>query len=87
MFSLFARPKPCRIILTLKANSNNNWYLSNLAKATETTYVYVTTLMSRLESKGFVTIAAQGKKRMVRLTEKGMMIATSLEDLRKRFEQ
>ena len=86
MFSVFARPKPCKILTILK-NSETIWHLSKIAKETGTTYVYVTKLMTKLESFGLVLIESKGKKRVVRLTEKGMEISKLIDELRKRFEQ
>lgn len=85
MFSLFARPKPCRILTTLK-DCENTWHLTKLARTTGTTYVYVTRLASRLAQGGIVTIEPKGKKRVVKLTEKGMQIASAIEELNDRFE-
>ncbi|MFH1393967.1 MAG: hypothetical protein ABII71_03270 [Candidatus Micrarchaeota archaeon] len=85
MFTLFARPKPCSILLALK-DKETSWHLSRLAKSTDTTYVYVTRLASRLEDEGIVVIEPQGKKRVVRLTEKGISIANAIEELNSRFE-
>jgi predicted transcriptional regulator len=86
MFSSFVRPKPCRILITLK-NNDGTWHLSKIAKETQTTYVYVTHFMTRLEAHGFVTIMASGKKRIVKLTEKGMIAANSLDEIIKRFDR
>jgi hypothetical protein len=48
MFKTFARPKPCRI-LTLLRDTESSWHLSKIAKSSETTYVYVTKLISGLQ--------------------------------------
>ncbi|MBU0591785.1 Rrf2 family transcriptional regulator [Candidatus Micrarchaeota archaeon] len=86
MFSLFGRPKPCDIITTLRDNESS-WYLSKIAKTTKTTYVYVTKLIAKLEQRGVVTTVLEGKKRTVRLTEKGMTIANSIQELKNNFEE
>jgi predicted transcriptional regulator len=85
MFELFARPKPCSIMVALR-DRETNWHLSKLASATETTYVFVTRLTSRLAEEGLVTIESQGKKRIVRLTSKGNDIANAIDELNSRFE-
>lgn len=82
MFSVFARPKPCRIMVTLR-NSEEPLHLSKIAKGTDTTYVYVTHLVSKLAEEGYVSVEARGKKRMVRLTEKGTRVANAIEELNK----
>ncbi len=86
MFGIFARPKPCSIMTTLKSpDPSASWHLSKLAKATDTTYVYVTNLVRRLEKGGYLQVEAKGKKRIVRLTEKGLMVANAIDDLNKRL--
>lgn len=85
MLRIFARPKPCRIMLTLR-DSESSWHLSKLAKSTDTTYVYVTKLMTTLQKNGVVLIEAKGKKRVVRLTEKGMKISNAIDELKNQLE-
>jgi predicted transcriptional regulator len=85
MLSIFARPKPCRIMLALR-ETETAWHLSKLAKNTDTTYVYVTHLMSELQKKGVVLIEPKGKRRIVKLTEKGMKIANIINELRDSLE-
>ncbi len=77
------RDKPAKVFLLLKTKST---YLSDIAKETGTTYVYITHLMTSLQQKGIVTIQAAGKKKTVSLTEKGKEIATAVEDLRRKIE-
>jgi predicted transcriptional regulator len=85
MFQVFARPKPCRI-LSLLRDSESTWHLSKIAKSSDTTYVYVTKLMSHLAMNGLVTIEAKGKKRVVKLTERGMRVAKAIEELKNTLE-
>lgn len=85
MFSLFGRPKPCRIITTLRDNESN-WHLSKIAKTSDTTYVYVTKLISKMHEEGLVNIEVKGKKRMVRLTEKGVGVANLVQELMERLD-
>ncbi len=81
MFPLFARPKPCRIMIHLR-DTESQWHLSKLAKSSDTTYVYVTKLMTKMQKEGVITIEAKGKKKMVRLTDKGMRIANAIHELK-----
>ena len=83
---VFIRPKPCRI-MTLLRDSENQWHLSKLAKGSDTTYVYVTKLVSKLQAEGLVGVEAKGKKRVVKLTEKGMRIANAIDELVKRMQE
>lgn len=85
MFKIFARPKPCRI-MTILRDSESSWHLSKLAKNSDTTYVYVTKLITTLAEGGLVTVEARGKKRIVKLTEKGMKVAKAIDELKNTFE-
>jgi predicted transcriptional regulator len=85
MFPLFARPKPCRIMMLLR-DSENPLHLSRLAKNSDTTYVYVTKLVTHLQKEGIVSVEPKGKKRMVKLTEKGMKVANAIHDLKNIIE-
>lgn len=85
MFQLFARPKPCRIMVLLR-EPESVWHLSKLAKSSDTTYVYVTKLMSTLAKEGLVTIEPKGKKRVVRLTDRGTKVANAIFELKNMLE-
>ena len=85
MFSVFCRPKPCRI-LTLLRETETSWHLSKIAKNTDTTYVYVTKLMSTLQKEGLVDIEVKGKKRVVKLTEKGLSTANLVHELMNKLD-
>ena len=84
MFEVFVKKKPCSVLCRLK-DADTSWYLSKIAKETDTTYVYVTRLVSSLEKKGYLVVESRGKKRMVRLTEKGQSVANAIEELGSRF--
>ncbi len=77
------RDKPAKVFLLLKSKST---YLSDIAKETGTTYVYITNLATLLQQKGLVTIQASGKKKTVTLTEKGKEIANAVEELKRKLE-
>jgi len=81
---IILKPKPASVFLFLK--SQESAYLSEIAKETGTTYVYITHLISLLEKKQLVSITTEGKKRMVRLTEKGRILAASIEEVKRRSE-
>ncbi|MBN1169765.1 Rrf2 family transcriptional regulator [Candidatus Micrarchaeota archaeon] len=85
MFSLLCRPKPCRILMLLRDNETS-WHLSKLAKNSDTTYVYVTKLMSNLQGKGLVNIEVKGKKRIVKLTERGVGAANLIHELKNKLD-
>jgi len=81
---IILKPKPASVFLFLK--SQEEAYLSEIAKETGTTYVYITKFISILEQKQLVSIVPKGKKKMVRLSEKGLALATSIEEVRRGSE-
>ncbi len=80
---IILKDKQSRIVLMLKGRPA---YLSELAKETGTTYVFVTHFAASLAEKGIVIIEPAGKKKMVKLTEKGQQLANLVEEARKRLE-
>lgn len=76
---LFMKEKQVAALTVLK-DQNTSWHLSKIARETGTTYVYITKLMSILEKKGLVTLETKGKRRVVKLTEKGLKLANLLEE-------
>lgn len=79
MADKFLRIKPCRMLLVLKDHGAK--YITELAKESGATYVHTTKLVRELEKKGILTITANGKKRMIKLTDKGMKIASALGEV------
>jgi predicted transcriptional regulator len=76
---LFMKEKQVAALIVLK-DQNASWHLSKIARQSGTTYVYVTKLMSILEKKGLVALETKGKKRLVKLTEKGLKLANLLDE-------
>jgi predicted transcriptional regulator len=72
--------------MTTLRDTETPWHLSKLAKNSDTTYVYVTKLVSRMQKEGLVTIESKGKKRLVKLTEKGMKVANVIAELMNQFQ-
>jgi len=73
------------MMIALRDNETS-WHLSKLAKSSDTTYVYVTKLISNLQKEGVVSVEQKGKKRIVRLTDKGREIANAIHELMNRLE-
>ena len=67
--------------MILLRDNETQWHLSKIAKNSDTTYVYVTGLIRKLEKAGFLTIEPKGKKRIVKLTEKGIKVANTINEL------
>lgn len=83
MQNVFLRPKPCKVIVLLK--DSNSKYISELAKESGATYVHTTKLLRKLEKENIVSIEQNGKKRMVKLTDKGNKIASALNEVMNSF--
>jgi DNA-binding MarR family transcriptional regulator len=81
---LLLRGKQAAVFFYLKGVEEA--YLSQIAKETGTTYVYITGFASLLQEKGFVEIRPEAKKKLVRLTEKGKEVASRIESLREAME-
>ncbi|MEK6981453.1 MAG: hypothetical protein AABX38_00855 [Candidatus Micrarchaeota archaeon] len=84
MIDSFLREKPCRVLVTLR-DQNIDWYLSKLAKSANVTYVFIANFIPKLEKDGIVTTEIIGKKRIIKLTEKGKYLASLIEDIRKKL--
>lgn len=76
---LFLKDKQTAIITLLK-KEGSEWHLSKLAKESNSTFFYVTKLISILEKKALVTTELKRKRRIVKLTEKGLKLASLLEE-------
>ncbi len=85
MKNRFLRTKPCKMLLILK-DSQDSKYITELAKDSGATYVHTTKLVRELEKGGIVTTKVNGKKRMVKLTEKGTKLAAALAEVMSSLE-
>jgi predicted transcriptional regulator len=72
--SIIFKDKQAKIILSLKT-PNQSWYISSLAKASNTTYVHTCNFIALCESIGLTTSEKHGKIKVIKLTEKGSQIA------------
>ena len=78
------KTKSADVFVFLKSQEYS--YLSEIAKETGTTYVYITKLVSELEKRELVSVEPQSKKKIVKLTDKGREVATYIEEIRRRCE-
>jgi predicted transcriptional regulator len=81
---LLLRKKQAAVFSFLK--SSGEAYLSQIAKGTGTTYVYITGFASMLADKGLAEITPKSKKKLVKLTEKGKEVAARIESLKEAME-
>ena len=80
---MFLKKKPSNVLIALL---EKDMYISELAKKADSTYVYVTNLVSSLVSKGIVEITPRGKFRIAKLTDKGREIAVLLKQVKEKEE-
>ena len=85
MKSLFLKSKPCAIFLLLK-DTEQSWFASKLARASNTSYVHTTNFLSALTKIGAVSCEKKGKQRIFKLTEKGAYLALTLDDFVKKCD-
>jgi predicted transcriptional regulator len=89
MKKLFLKIKPSSVLMLLK-DSQQQWYPSKLARASNSSYVHTVNLLIELRNKGVVSIEKKGRQNFYKLTEKGAHLAVSLDDFAKKcdaFEQ
>ncbi len=80
MNQLLIKEKQASILIALK-ESQQEWYISTIAKKTQTTYVHVHRFISECEKLGILSIEKHGKLKIVKLTEKGDKVADSLKNI------
>jgi len=83
---LIFRKKPLCIFLQLK-DTSKEWYASNLASACSTTYVHTVKLLKELRKSELITVEPKGRMKKIKLTDKGLQLATSLSELMQKLEE
>ena len=79
------KEKQCAILLALK-DTSQQWFASKLARQSKSTYVFTSKFLVEMERLGFVKLEQKGKLRVASLTEKGVPIAISIEEISRRLE-
>jgi DNA-binding MarR family transcriptional regulator len=77
---LFFKEKQAKLLLAL-ASSPKEWYISDLAKTTNVTYIHTSRFISRCEESGIVKVERHGKVKGLTLTDKGVEIASTIQNL------
>jgi predicted transcriptional regulator len=83
---ILLRKKPLCIFLQLK-DTSKEWYASNLATGCGATYVHTTKLLKEFKKLNLVTLEVKGRVKKVKLTDKGMQLATALGELMLKLEE
>jgi predicted transcriptional regulator len=78
--NIILKQKQARIIAALR-DTSQNWYISALAKASGTTYVHACNFLTICEQLGITTSEKHGKIKVVKLTEKGLRLADSINNI------
>jgi len=74
-------PKPSNLLLLLL--QDKQWHTAALARDSGQSYVYATELIKIFEKSGVISVSSSGRRRVVKLTEKGEHLAHSIEDIMK----
>lgn len=80
-FDLFFRRKPAMMLLALK-RMNKAKYGSVLAKEVDCTYSHAVKILQTLEDLGLVVFEKKGRIKIIKLTKKGVEIATHIEAIK-----
>ncbi|MGI0100654.1 MAG: hypothetical protein ACREBH_02970 [Candidatus Micrarchaeaceae archaeon] len=72
--NILFKQKQTRILLMLK-DTSQNWYISNLAKTSGTTYVHTCNFIAKCEAHGITSSERHGKLKLIKLTDRGAKIA------------
>lgn len=83
---LFFKEKQTRLLLALN-NNDKEWHLSDLAKATDVTYIHTSKFISRCESIGLVASEKHGRIKRLYLTDKGKAMAIDLSNIINKINQ
>jgi predicted transcriptional regulator len=76
----FLRERPASILLLLRETSKE-WYVSSLMRSSGLTYPHTTAVIEKYHNLGIIEFGKSGRKKTVKLTEKGKKISSSLNDI------
>ncbi len=74
MSSIILKEKQAKI-LTILSDNTQKWYIANLAKSANTTYVHACNFINTCERLNIIKSEKHGKIKTLSLTEKGIKIA------------
>jgi predicted transcriptional regulator len=83
---ILLRTKPLCIFLQLR-DTSKDWYASNLAVGCGATYVHTTKLLKEFKKSNLVTFEPTGRVKKVKLTDRGMQLATAIGELMLKLEE
>jgi predicted transcriptional regulator len=77
---IFIKEKPVMTVLSIH-KSRSETYPSKISQKIDSTYSHTINIISELEENGIVETKKEGRKRLVKLTDKGKEYAEILEKL------
>lgn len=83
--TLLFKDKQARLLLTL-FNTSKEWYISDLAKTANVTYIHTSRFIGRCEEAGMIRSEKHGRMKRLVLTEKGRDIAQGLASIMSRMQ-
>ncbi len=76
----FIRERSASILLLLR-DTSKEWYVSSLARGVGLTYPHIITVLEQYINLGLIEFSTNGRKKVVKLTEKGKKVSSSLNDI------
>lgn len=83
-FNTFFRKKPALILIALRKNARAR-YGSLLAKEVDCTYSHAVKILQSLEKFGLVAFEKKGRIKLIKLTNKGVDVAESIQKIKDVF--
>ncbi len=80
MIEIFIKKKPSKILICLK-NTQKEWTLRLLCEESKMTYVYLMRILPKIKQYGLISEERKGKRKVLKLTEKGTKLATLFEEM------
>ena len=78
---IILHPKPSNLLVLLL--QDKQWHTAALARESGQSYVYATELIKSFEKAGLISVFSPGRRKIMKLTEKGEKIAHSIDDILK----
>ncbi|MEW6329008.1 MAG: hypothetical protein AB1468_02715 [Candidatus Micrarchaeota archaeon] len=74
------RIKPVSLLVVLK-DTNTPWCVSTAARRANLSYIHATKTLLKFEQDGVVLFERKGRTKQVKLTERGLAVASLLDEL------
>ncbi len=85
--TLLFKDKQLRLLLTLSNGNGKEWYITDLAKAANVTYIHTSRFIGKCEESGIVASEKHGRIKRIFLTPTGREIAESLSGVMLKINQ